>query len=318
MTVPNTASLYPAVFTVSAVDTVFEQMRGYEITPEMNFTEVVAVGTVDRVAVIESHSDPMFRLETNDLSTLFAFIDLVDGNCVDSATFQAQHRKHCGVFDPAAVHSLFQSPGGGHLHLERFSWRQDDVEGATASCIFVPHYDGINFPITIAQDQALDGVAQFNTIFYGGKMVCTVGTALQTYGLMGIEVDVQLEYRRMRSDGDVYARTGSIVRRMPIIRATFIGTDAWKTDPNGTGRRPGLFFNSLSGAGPIDFYLYQGKHGGRRFPLTDPAHIRLRIDDASQWNIARIGGRDHENVETTWEIRPVENNWSLSIGQVVA
>ena len=313
MTVPSRMSIYPAVFSGSIT---FTQVRAYDIDPALALNEVYPGGLVDRQAVIESHADPRWRLETQDLQKVFQNVDIATGLCPTSALFQAQVRSHCGIFEGAGEHVTFSNAGSGFLFVERFTWTQDDPDGAMAYLQYIPFYDGTNKPIFIAQDQNLTGTASYNSVFYGGKFVAANGASvLQTYGLRNLEVDTGIVFSTVRADGDVYARTGSIIKRQPVITATFISEDAVRTDPAAGSRRPASFFNGCT-ASTLYFYLYRGLECGTRYPLAGTNHIEVSIV-APQWHISRVSGRDERDVETTWRIMPVSNDWNLAINQAV-
>ena len=313
MTVPSRMSIYPAVFSGSIT---FTQVRAYDIDPALALNEVFPGGLVDRQAVIESHADPRWRLETQDLLKVFQNVNIATGLCPTSALFQAQVRSHCGIFEGAGEHITFSNSGAGFLFVERFTWTQDDPDGAMAYLQYIPFYDGTNKPIVIAQAQNLTGTAGYNSVFYGGKIVATNGTTLQTYGLRNLEVDTGIVFSTVRADGDYYARTGSIIKRQPVVTATFISEDAVLTDPGSLGRRPASFFNGIANA-TVDFYLYRGLDGGTRYSLAGANHIKVSLT-SPQWHISRVSGREERDVETTWRIMPVGNNWSLSVNQVVS
>lgn len=271
-----------------------KQISGHTITAGRQLTEVLAAGSVDRVAIIESHADPSVRLTSADLTAIFGVISPTVGlSCTGGATFRLQSRLDGGVYDTASTHVTITS-GNGFLCPDSISASQDDVKGAQCELMYSPLWGGslstppLVYTGSVAAFSSIDPA--FNSQFYLGPVVLN---STQLEGLRSSTVRFGIEYRPKRADGDPYARIGAIYVRRPEIILNFEKASNLATT--------GIFSNALSAS--LKVYFWKGSAGGVRTATATTAHC-LVTAAAGSWGMDDLSFQEEEDQSLTVRVVP--------------
>lgn len=250
-------------------------------------------GALDTAAVIQAFADPRCALDTQNLGVLSTVSPTV-GLAVSTAfAFRYQKRVDGGTFATSTAHTKV---GGtkGFLYPSRLRVKQDDPEGAQLELAFVPLYDGTNAVLVPANSQNFDSgvpVPAFTAIFYQGPFYLA---GSQIDGVTGFEVDFGIEYRPVRNDGDVYARSGFIVRRRPQIQVTLNNVAYLATR--------GFFGSAYTSAG-VALYYWKGVHGGDRVAAATGQHVKIS-SVTGEMSADDLSVRDNGDGTHTYTINP--------------
>lgn len=268
-----------------------KQITGHEISMQRSLTEVLAAGLVERSSVIESHSDPMVRITSADLTTIIGAISPSIGlSCTGGATFRGQTRLQGGVFDTAATHVTYTSQLGW-IGINSISASQDDLKGAVCELSYYPLWDGTNNPLvytgTVAAFAGIDPA--FNSQFYLGPVY--LGST-QLEGVRSVSINFGMEFRPKRADGDPYARIGAIYIRRPEISINFE-----KLANNAT---VGLFSSNYTG-NDIKCYFWKGSSGGVRTAVANASHCKVTAAEGT-WGSESVAFSEEEDQSLTVKV----------------
>lgn len=289
----ETYSGYSASFVYTGPTTLsLPQLSGVELSTGKSLAEVVAGGDVDRKAVILSHADPRATLRSADLTAILAVVSPSIGLAVTgAATMQLQLRASGGTFSGGSGY-VAATGSGGFLCMTGISARQDDPNGAVCELMYWPNStDGLAVPLAISALQAaVSPVPAFGSQFFLGKAYLG---ASELEGLLSADVQFGIDYRYIRSSGDVFARRGAIFRRRPIIRLTFDKV---------TNVASSAVFSAAIGS-TIAVYFWKGAAGGTRVALATTEHAKISIT-AGEWGTDSISWSEDESGNIVLTIMP--------------
>lgn len=274
----------------------FTQLRSVGIDPATALSEHLPAGALDRSAAVMSHADPTVRVVTADLSKVFGIVSLTAGlNCTGGGTFRWQKRADQSTWATGTSHETHTS-SKGFLYVDSLSAVQDDVNGAAASLVYVPLYDGSTKPLVANSgvDFAAAPAPAFNSVYFMGPVYYDGG---QLEGVSSWSYGNALNFSTFRGDGDTYRRIGSIVSRTPLVSITGRNL-TWLSDTLGT-------IHAYNGNETLDLYLAKGAAGtpGRE-TYGSSAHIKISIS-ASTIVPQSISVSDNDDATTTISFVPL-------------
>lgn len=278
-------SIYSASFTDGASPLAIKQVRGRTVTPSPTRSEVVPGGAVDRAASILSHAEPVIRIDSPDLATLLAAVSPTVGYFASSgATFRAQKRAAGGLFAGSSSHFTLSS-SKGMLLPDRLSCSQDDAQGSQLSLMYYPlSSDGLTAPLSVSTSASLSDSPAFVSQYFLGPVYA--GSS-QLAGLTSIDVAFGLTFSAKRHDGDVFAKEGSIVSRLPVITLRF--------DSIEHASAVGMFHGGFTD--DVVIFLRKGSSNGVRVSDASEAHVAITIG-AGTWHASDLTGSDGDADES--------------------
>lgn len=286
---------YAARFNNAALT--LSQLGQVSIDGGITLSEVIAMGAVDRSAVIAAQAEPRIRLECYDLATLLGTVGITDGYpCTASLgaliQFQKRAANASGIFAGGSNNFNVQSTLG-ILQVENLGATQDESAGAMAELLYTPLYDGSNAILVANNGVALAGSVGFGSLFYlGGAYL----GASQLEGCQSWQYQTGLVLSAKRADGDYAARKASYIRRTPRLTLTFDKLPSMTSGPNS------LINAAL--ASTLAVYLRKGAHGGIRVADATLEHIKISFATGG-WRADSFSVRETEDGLVTLTAEPI-------------
>lgn len=287
-------SMYAAQFVHAGGDLDLTQIESDSISAEAMKRIVRPGGSLDPGAIILSHADPMRRFATAALDTLLGDVSLTTGlACSSGGTMWLQRRAEQAAFASGSNHHSITS-SLGFLQVDEIRARQDDENGAVATCLYTPIWDASTLPFVINSGASLataPAPAFDSQFFLGGVYVNT--TAFE--GVQDLSIRPGIVFKTKRADGDIYPRKGSIIARNPEIRIVCDKID------NLSGVLDNLFVDTPSNT--VNCYFSKGVAGGSRVAAATTSHIKISAA-AGEWSPDDISVDDTDDATTTIVMRP--------------
>lgn len=243
------------------------QLEGATHALGQSFNEYFPDGAVDRAANILNSARPMFRIPTRDLTTVFGTVSPTVGyNCTSSSVFRLQQRAAGGVFAGSTSNVTATCPLG-FLFPQGLSAAGD--QPASLELMFAALSStgaATSLPVTYANSVDFSGVTApaHNSTFYLGP---AYANGSQMAGLIGTSIDFGMGFDTLLHDGTVFPTEGSVMRRAPRVRLTFIKADMIYT------LTPNVFNTSLPGT--FAQYFRKGTPGGARVADATTSHCKV-------------------------------------------
>lgn len=266
------------------------QVGAATIDTGRDVNDFIPGGNVDRGATILGSASPSVTITTQDLTTVFGAVSPSVGlKCTSTCTFRAQQRADGGVFTGGSNNVTYTATQG-FLYPTRLS--ASGNAPATLDLMFVPTWDGTNDPLVDASGAAISTTPTFTSAFYLGAFYYG---ATQLEGVTSMSIDFGIQYSRTFADGNVYAKTGMIMRRTPTITVTCLKLESV------IAALTSMFHTTID---DVACYFQKGTSGGARVPLITASHCKISssANGAAPDSIS-VSGEDDYTV--TFTIRPV-------------
>lgn len=261
----NRYGVYPSSFVYAGPTTLLiDQILSHSVRTGPTHQAVVPGGNVDTSAHITVMAEPVVEFSSDDLKTVLDTITISAGLALTGGlTIRYQQRIDGGAFAGGSNNATITATKA-FAYPTSIQATQDDENGATVDVRVAVLYDGTNDPLNENTGVSFAGVSPaFNQVFHLGPVYLN-GTELEA--VRSVRIDPGITYVPFRGSGDVYARQGSITRRMPVITVNITDMDSLAT--------VGTLFNAAS-AGTLACYFWKGVSGGARVAVASAVHCKV-------------------------------------------
>ncbi len=269
--IPQLYGLYPAIIGGLVINNVDS------VSPSPGVESIIrmAGGSIDPQFSAAAFAEPYVKIGAHDLQAILSNVSPVTGLPFNAAAVQYEARSQGGIFKGNGNHVTLSSTLGC-AWVNDFGATQDDKEGADINLTYACLYDGTNAPLVVNAAQNLTGSPTVNALHALGPVIFEN----QAGGLVGVtkvRVNTGMEYRVKRSDGDLFARFGSFVKRAPTIEIDCLNLGVLGTI--------GPF--KLPITNPLVVYFQKVLSGGGRVAYNVAQHVSVTIS-AGDYTIQEI------------------------------
>ena len=303
MTTPA-SGLFPASFVYAGPTTLnLTQIGSAQCDMGTDLTEIIPSGALDRAALMVSKADPSCKIATADLLTALGVISPTAGlNCTGGATFRYQRRADGGAF-AGSTSNLTLTSTVGYLAPVQLSTSQDARQGAMLELMYWPLYNG-SVQSLVANASVNFSTAPapvFNSQYYLGPVY--LGST-ELPGLINVRVNFGINYKTIRSSGQVLATGGSIYSRRPSITLTFLKID---TLPSTIA----ACFGALLGA-TLSLFFARGVNFAERDDYANSTHLKIATA-GGMWLPGDLGALGEDDATFSVTVQPAGSGSALAV-----
>ena len=283
---------FPASFNGAGLS--LTQMGGGSIALGQNLNTYFPDGAVDAAAVILNSAKPTFRIPTRDLTTVFGSVSPTVGySCTSSSVFRLQQRLEGAVFAGSTSNVTATAPIG-FLAPESLS-ASGDQPAELGLMFYALSSTGAatSLPVTFANSVDFSAItpAHVSTFYLGPAYANSV----VMNGLIASSIDFGINFDTLMHDGTVYPTEGSVSRRSPRIRLTFLKADMIFTlTPN--------VFNTAT-PGTFALYYRKGSPGNARVADATTSHCKISFATGAQMATA-VQAAGETDATISWDVIP--------------